>query len=145
MRYYPEPDLTRHCSYYWYCLISWQATNVNCILFGLFRPGIELVIQIYDSNYNRHSVQTLGNRPCKFRECPENYLHTKQKVDFIRNKIKFLSNFIICFSLKIAVRLLSFFLHPSCQFFTYNNRGRRGRVRMVGGFATTCAISAYQH
>jgi hypothetical protein len=77
----------RHCSYYWYCLISWQATNVNFILFGLFRPGIELVIQIYDSNYNRHSGQTLGNRPCKFRECPENYLHTKQKVDFIGFRI----------------------------------------------------------
>ena len=28
---------------------------------------------------------------------------------------------------------------------TYFERGRRGRSRMVFGFTTTCAISAYHH
>ena len=30
-------------------------------------------------------------------------------------------------------------------FFTFVMRGRRGRDRMVVGFTTTCASSAYQH
>ena len=48
------------------------------------------------------------------------------------------------------VVLASFLINPNfgcCQLYInlINSRGRRGRDRMVVGFTTTCAISAYHH
>ena len=37
------------------------------------------------------------------------------------------------------------FLDGAVFLYRYNTRGRRGRDRMIVGFTTTCAISAYHH
>jgi len=41
--------------------------------------------------------------------------------------------------------LMVYILHLPYLTSTELNRGRRGRNRMVVGFTTTCAISAYHH
>jgi len=49
---------------------------------------------------------------------------------------------------KVSSRLMKLYLyiaHLGDKWFIIMIRGRRGRYRMVVGFRTTCAISAYHH